>query len=573
MKKFIFALSFALLMLSNFIYSQKYTAFKNVNIFIPTTGKVINNAVLIVKDSLIYSYGQLNKIKIPDNADTFNLKGKWIIPGLIDAHIHFFQSGGLYTRPDIIDLQKVIPYKQEMDNVKGNIDNVLLRYVKCGVTGIVDMGGPFWNFEVREKCSINRTYPLTTVCGPLLSSYYPKNLDSIDKPIIKVNNFEEIDYEINKQLQANTDFIKIWYIVRKGETPETHLPLIKHIIDKSHNANKKVIVHATEHNTALAAIEAGADILAHSISDSLISPKLLKLLKDRKVIYVPTLLVSQRYEEVFSRQLNLSSEELLLGDYNIIKSLSDLWEIPDSLIPEKRKYWLPEQRPVKEQIIAMQNLKLLHDNGIHIATGTDAGNIGTLHGSSIFKEMQMMEKAGIPITDIIKYTTSNSGMLINQPNYGSFSKNTPASFIILNNNPLLDIKNIADINLVVNRGIIINPDSLLLSDNIGVIQQQVNAYNARNIDVFMSYFADDIVIKDLVTDKINATSNTEMRPMYIKLFNNTKTLHCKIVNRMTVGNYVMDREYVTGFPNNRTAEAVAIYLLKDGKIKTCSFLR
>jgi len=66
-----------------------------------------------------------------------------VAPGLVDAHVHFFQSGGAYTRPDAVDLRKVRPYEREIALLKAALPRTFARYLLCGVTSVVDVGGPF----------------------------------------------------------------------------------------------------------------------------------------------------------------------------------------------------------------------------------------------------------------------------------------------------------------------------------------------------------------------------------------------------------------------------------------------
>ena len=113
--------------------------------------KPIKNAVILVEGSKITKVGTAKKVKIPKGAEIINAEGKWIIPGLVDAHIHFFQSAGLYTRPDVIDLRKFVAYEEEeLAQIRENLPDTFARYMRCGITSVVDVGGPFWNYDVRE---------------------------------------------------------------------------------------------------------------------------------------------------------------------------------------------------------------------------------------------------------------------------------------------------------------------------------------------------------------------------------------------------------------------------------------
>ena len=67
------------------------------------------NAAIVIEGDRIRAVGPAAGVQIPPGAEMVDASGKWIIPGLIDAHVHLGQSGGLYTRPDIIDLRSIRP--------------------------------------------------------------------------------------------------------------------------------------------------------------------------------------------------------------------------------------------------------------------------------------------------------------------------------------------------------------------------------------------------------------------------------------------------------------------------------
>src|SRR2546426_12328437 len=66
----------------------------------------IKNAAIVIENGKIRDIGPRGNVRIPANVRTIDAKDKWVIPGLIDAHVHFFQSADIYTRPDVVDLRK-----------------------------------------------------------------------------------------------------------------------------------------------------------------------------------------------------------------------------------------------------------------------------------------------------------------------------------------------------------------------------------------------------------------------------------------------------------------------------------
>lgn len=92
--------------------------------------------------------------------------GKFLMPGMIDAHIHFFQSGGLYTRPDAVDLRKKVPYEKEKTFGLINAADYMHRYLRLGITSVIDVGGPMSNFSIRDSVTKTTIAPNVLVTGP-----------------------------------------------------------------------------------------------------------------------------------------------------------------------------------------------------------------------------------------------------------------------------------------------------------------------------------------------------------------------------------------------------------------------
>jgi imidazolonepropionase-like amidohydrolase len=534
--------------------------------------KPVENAVILVEGSRIVRVGSARDIQVPKDAEVINADGKWIIPGLIDSHIHFFQSGGLYTRPDIIDLRKYVPYVEgELAQIRERLPDTFARYLRSGITSVVDVGGPFWNFEVRELARKTKLAPRVAVAGPLISTYQPDALTTEDPPIIKVNSIEEARALVRKQVEKKADLIKIWYIVRAGERPEDHLPLVRATIEESHRNNTRVAVHATQLETAKAAVRAGADILVHSVYDREVDTEFIQLLKERDVIYTPTVIVTEGYKEVLSQRVKLTRIEHELANPYIVSTLFDLRKLPASAAPKRIEDRV--KRTNSRIAISMKNLKILQDAGVTIAAGTDAGNIGTLHGPAIFREFELMAEAGLSPLQILTAATRNGAKLMGRSaELGTIEPEKLADFVLLNSDPLSDIGNTSDIYLVIKNGDVLEPQRIIEKTAEDIVQQQVNAYNARDIEAFLATYSPEIEIYDH-PDRLRYSGLEEMRSRYQSFFERTPNLHVEIVGRIVLGNYVIDREKVTGLPSGRVIHAVAIYKVQNGLIQRVWFIR
>ena len=105
---------------------------------------------------------------------------------------------------------------------------------------------------------------------------------------------------------------------------------------------------------------------------------------------------------------------------------------------------------------------------------------------------------------------------------------------------------------------------------IDLVQQQLDAYNLRDIEAFLEPYDENVEAYLYPSNKIAYQGKEAMRKIYSKLFNNTPNLYCKLINRIVQGNTVIDKERVQF--GNDTIEAVAIYHIENKKIKKIHFI-
>src|SRR6266576_2804709 len=433
----------------------------------PADGKVLPNATVVINGDKIERVS-MGKQDAATLGKQIGCVGKFILPGYIDTHVHLFQSADLFTRPDGADFNSVRPYKEEVAWIKSHVDDVFARYIRSGITSVVDVGGPMWNFEVRKKANATAKAPRVAVAGPLISSVSREKLDLGDPPIVKIDTPDQAREFVRKLAEQKPDLVKIWYIVDKEHQVESFRPIVRATIEESHTHKIRGAVHATELETARAAVEEGADVLVHSVTDKPVDDAFVKLLRDRHVILCPTLVVFERYGRTFSHQLNLTTEEQKWGNPEVVASL-DVTKIPQDKLPDRVKTALADPKAALDKInktyeVALPNLKKLEDAGVTIAAGTDAGNIGTIHGPALFREFQLMKEAGLTNMQILQSATANAAKLFGGDvgaHIGKIENGYFADLIILNSNPVDDIAHASDIDAVIKNGVIYPADSIL----------------------------------------------------------------------------------------------------------------
>ena len=540
--------------------------------------QLLPNTTVTVSGKMISSVQPDSKANIPAGAKIIDGKGKYLVPGMTDAHIHFFQSGGLYARPDAIDLRKHMPYEKEIRWTQNNMTDVLKRYVQNGITNVVDVGASLNFLSLREKFRDKTYAPAVYMTGPLLTSYEPSVYKELhkDEPFNLVKTEEEGRKMVQQQLPYKPDFIKIWYILENRKDQEASArkfyPTVKAIIEEAHKNNLKVAVHATERITAQYAVEAGCDFLVHSVDDEIISDEFIKLLKTKNTILCPTLIVYGNYRKTFGQELDFSTYDILHANPEQLGSLYDLKHLPEKSMTDAYKSSIrnSKQSYLHTDSVCLANLKKLSDAGIRIAAGTDAGNIGTMHGTSLVDELTKMKESGMNNWQILQSATINPSFILNkEKETGSIKAGKIADMILIDSNPVENLSSLEKISLVINKGFVISPDTLIRETPVSIVQKQLNAYNARNLDAFMATYHDDVELYDF-PGTLLCKGKEQMRKQY-DFVNKVQNLHCEIKSRIIQGNIIIDQESVSGF-GSKPVEATAIYHIENNKIKKVYFI-
>ena len=425
---------------------------------------IARDQTVLISGNRIQRIGPSRSTPVPKGATRIDAAGKWVIPGLVDGHVHFFQSGNLYTRPDVADFNAVVPYEKEVARNKARLPATFKVWLASGVTSVVDIGGPMWNFEMRDAARKSAAAPRVAVAGPLISMIERPKLDLGDPPIIKVTTPDEARALVQRELAHKPDFIKVWFIHRPEDDLTAQEAIVKATADAAHTGGVRLAVHATELIVAKAALRAGADYLVHSVEDEPVDAEFLALAKRNRALYCPTLFVVLGYRYALSNTWQPTAEERRLADPQILAAMGDLARIPPEKLPERVAKAIAERKPPALSPIEAANLRAVWDAGIPVVMGTDAGNIGTLHGPSVFREMALMDEAGLTPMQVLRAATVNGAKAMGmERDSGTLAPGKLADLLILDANPLTDVANLSRIHRVVKDGKLYAPDELMHS--------------------------------------------------------------------------------------------------------------
>lgn len=438
------------------------TAVRNVNVLDVISQKVLRGVDVVSMSGRITFVGKHYNAKLSDSVTIIDGTGKYLVPGFADAHVHFFQTGGLFTRPDAIDLRKYKSHEAELQWAHEHMKDFLALYLKAGITSVIDAGASVEFLTQRDSFLKKMNSPLVYMTGPLLTTYIPAEYRNATHDIVFTMMTSEADTRkaVTDQLPDKPDFIKIWYIVLDSNIErgaKANQQLVRAAIDESHKHQLRVAVHATERLTAQLAVEAGADYLVHSVDDEVLPDAFVRLLKSRGTVLCPTLIVSANYDKVFSGSYHFTEDEIRLSDPEQVATIKN-YPRPDTALANRiiasvrRSAYVARRK--KTDSIAAVNLKKLVDAGVTIATGTDAGNIGTQHAGSYYHELQEMADAGMNMWQLLSASTINAAKAIGKDHdWGSITKGKISNMLLLDGDPLEGLDNWKKVKTVINKGV------------------------------------------------------------------------------------------------------------------------
>ena len=432
---------------------------QGATLFDGTGSEAIDNSVVVIREDRIACVGTAEECEIPEGGRRVDLSGKYITPGLIDAHVHFFQTGFFDSRPDALDLRDTYPYGEVAAYQKRNPQRYYDAYLCSGVTGVYDVGGFSWSIGFQESAEGNPRAPHVSASGPLLT---PATMDLLntpsDKTLVTIDS-EETGREAVRYISSlGSTGIKLWQL---DADSESYMNYVDAIADEAEKRDNQLIVHATTLAQARAAVEAGAELLVHSVSDTLLDRAFIEQTRKAGTIYTPTLIVGSGYMRAYRAAAGIAPYQI--SDPNgcvdtktkeLLKNASQFRDHPDfteSFRKRLRNFDLQEDR-VDET--AAENLKKVYEAGIPIAVGTDAGNPGTLHGVSIYEELEAMQRAGIPAEELIVMATQNGAKAMQRfEDIGTLEAGKKADLIVLDKDPSTDIANMRTIERLMRDGL------------------------------------------------------------------------------------------------------------------------
>ena len=427
------------------------------------TGKPpVPDAVIVIEEGRIVSAGPRSRVPVPAGIDTLDLKGLYVTPGLIDAHVHYSQTGWADGRPDALDLRDRYPYPEVERRLRLSPEVFHRAYLASGVTAVFDVGGYPWTVAMAAASENDTRAPHVRAVGPILSTIdHWLNLPG-ERQILYTPTDSAARANIAYLKTLGSAAIKVWFIV----TPNADFPKMERMVmaagEEARRVGLPLIVHATGLREAKVALRAGAHVLVHSVMDVPVDDEFVRLMKSSGALYCPTLTVIDGYGRMYASARGSGPPRVDDSggavDSLTLARLATTPQAGPQRVP-KSSNADPKVQAERDRVMAL-NLKRVRAAGIPIAMGTDAGNPLTLHGPAVFGEMETMAKDGMSPMEVLVAATRNGARAMGRDDLGTVSPGMQADLLVLEANPLKQVSNWRRIRCVIRSGVVRNREEL-----------------------------------------------------------------------------------------------------------------
>ena len=431
---------------SAFTASADTLLIENVTLIDGTGRAPVAGASVLIEEERIRLISR-HSIDPPAKTNRIDGTGQYLIPGLMDLHIHL--QGSVEVTPEGL-------FTISNDRSKGI--RALHSYLYSGITSVYDAGNvPDYILGLRDdERSGNLLSPRIFATGSIVT--YPGSHGSGEFGT-QVDSWPEAIPALDAHIEREPDILKLTFEERgwgaRPMIPLLPVDLMQRIIHYYNDRGIRTTVHTSSEYRARQAIFAGVDTLAHPIIQGPVTDDFARLMGAKKIPMVTTLTIGENYSRLAEHpeyldgplyQATLTPEEI-----EILKT-----EKRKEYQERKWTWWMKIMTTV-----AQENVRKINEAGGILVAGTDQTT-----GPALHRELELMADAGIPLSDIIRIATLNGAIFLGKEReLGSIEEGKIADLVLLAADPTADINNAKKIVQVIKGGRLIDRSKLELPIN------------------------------------------------------------------------------------------------------------
>lgn len=428
----------------------------DVNVLSPDGQTMLPNRTVIVDGGEIISLAI--GAKVPANALIINGRDKYVIPGLVDSHVHILKS-----------------------------PNDLLLYVANGVTHVRDLGGPPEQLKLRKEIEQGRVGPRLFVSSPAIDSLglfegafmelitFHRNTHSVEHAKTMVKEFVGQGYDAIKIYHLDMpSYRAVNKLASELGVPTTgHFPLTFELSELAVTQQKEVahieeIVRVLIREFGSINDQGSEAFYAHveTRSDQIIDDLLANDITVNSVLWF----MESIHDQFSNLEVALKAVQIEYANPGLVEGTKNSKEFKVGWLPSYNQFEAPSDASNEENKRAdifwrarekahHILLKAMVDRDVKIVAGTDSGANLVVPGFSLHDELQSLNSGGMSPAQTLATATINPSEMMNN-NAGTIEVGRRADLLLLNSNPLVDINNTRAINTVILNGRVFPRDEL-----------------------------------------------------------------------------------------------------------------
>ena len=392
--------------------SGQVTALTHATVIDGTGNAPQRDTTIVMENGRIRDMGPSSLVQIPSGAAVRDLTGKFIVPGIINAHGH----------------------------VGANRDPQLRQYALYGVTTTTSM-----SFDDDDIVQFKEEQKRGNLRGARILTVKYRFMSAPNIPGSEVKTPAEARAKVDEIVAKGADFVKVWVDAQGGKYPKLTPEFCAAVFDEARKYNKTTMAHIVEYADAKKMVELGVDILVHNVRDRVMDDEFIATLKQRNVSVISTL---AREESMYV----YGDSPAFLEEPFFRKGLRG--EQAATLGQKKEEQARDPQRAQLKKAFETDkiNLKKMTDAGVRVALGTDSGGALDrffIQGFAEHRQMQLMTEAGLtPMQVIQAFSKGASETLRIDRDFGTLLRGKAADLLVVGRNPLDDITNMRGIEAV-----------------------------------------------------------------------------------------------------------------------------